>query len=107
MNKDQTKLFDDVETVTYDFAIDSVIAIDVPIGTDPDTDAVWERLYNKLALRLREKDLTFRFENVFDSETGVYDENWEDYKRETDQMCVANKVMEEDKDALKELGADK
>ena len=26
--------------------------------------------------------LTFRFENIFDDETGAYDEDWENYSRE-------------------------
>ena len=30
-----------------------------------------------------EGDITFRFENIFDSETGAYDEDWENYKRQS------------------------
>ena len=82
MSKDQMKLFDDVDTVTYDFSVDTIVCVEAPVGTDPDSDSIWEALYNKLALKVREKDLTFRFENIFDPKTGVYDEDWKNYSRE-------------------------
>ena len=66
--------------VSYDFSVDSVVAVDAPIGTDPDT--LIEEAKQKLIERIQEGDITFRFENVFDSETGAYDEDWSNYSRE-------------------------
>jgi hypothetical protein len=65
--------------VSYDFAVDNVIAVDAPIGTDPDT--LIEQVKVKLIERIQEGDITFMFENVFDGETGDYSEDWENYKR--------------------------
>jgi len=66
--------------VSYDFAVDNVIAIAAPIGTDPDT--LVEEAKQKLIERIQEGDITFTFENIFDAETGDYDEDWENYSRE-------------------------
>ncbi len=63
--------------VSYDFSIDSVVAVDAPIGTDPDT--LIEEAKQKLIERIEEGDITFLFENIFDSETGAYDEDWSNY----------------------------
>ena len=68
------------KNVSYDFSLDSIVAVDAPIGTDPDT--LIEQVKEKLIQRIREDDLTIVFENIFDSETGAYDENWEDYTRD-------------------------
>ena len=65
--------------VSYDFSLDSIVAVDAPIGTDPDT--LIEQVKEKLIQRIREDDLTIVFENIFDSETGAYDEDWENYER--------------------------
>jgi len=65
--------------VSYDFVVDNVIAVDAPIGTDPDT--LIEQVKVKLIERIQEGDITFMFENVFDGETGDYSEDWENYKR--------------------------
>ena len=80
MSKKQKKFFAGINKVTYDFALDSIIAVDAPIGTDPDT--LTDQVLDKLAQKVAERDLTFRFENIFDDETGAYDEDWENYSRE-------------------------
>ena len=67
-------------TVSYDFCIDSIVAVDAPIGTDP--DVLIEEAFNKLAQRIADRDLTFQFENIYDGETGAYDVDWENYSRE-------------------------
>lgn len=67
------------KNVTYDFSIDSIVAVDAPIGTDP--DELVAQAKRKLFDKLLDDDLTFRFENIFDSETGAYDEDWENYER--------------------------
>ena len=66
--------------VSYDFSLDSIVAVDAPIGTDPDT--LIEQVKEKLIQRLREDDVTIVFENIFDSETGAYDEDWAGYTNE-------------------------
>ena len=81
MSKKQMKFFTGIDKVTYDFALDSIIAVDAPIGTNPDT--LIDQALDKLVQKIGERDLTFRFENIFDSETGAYDEDWENYKRES------------------------
>ena len=85
MSEEQKFLFEEDEKpkiISYDFCLDSVVAVDAPIGTDPDT--LWEAVFNKLAQRVAERDLTFRFENIFDGETGAYDDDWENYSKENE-----------------------
>jgi len=65
--------------VSYDFSLDSIVAVDAPIGTDPDT--LIEQAKQKLLERLLTDDVTIVFENIYDSETGAYDEDWENYER--------------------------
>lgn len=66
--------------VSYDFSVDNVVAVDAPIGTDPDT--LIEQVKQRLIHKIREGDIAFRFESIFDSETGAYDEDWSNYSRE-------------------------
>lgn len=66
--------------ISYDFNIDSLISVDAPIGTDPDT--LIEQVLEKLICRAKEKDLTITFEDFFDQETGVWDNDWEGYANE-------------------------
>ena len=66
--------------VSYDFSVDSVVVVDAPIGTDPDT--LIEQAKQSLIHKIREGDIAFRFERIFDSETGAYDEDWSNYSRE-------------------------
>ena len=66
------------KNVYYDFSLDSIVAVDAPIGTDPDT--LIEKAKQKLIQRILEDDVTIVFENIFDSETGAYDEDWENYE---------------------------
>ena len=66
--------------ISYDFNIDSLISVDAPIGTDPDT--LIEQVLTSLISRAANKDLTVTFEDFFDSETGVWDNDWEGYANE-------------------------
>jgi hypothetical protein len=68
------------KNVSYDFGLDSIVAVDAPIGTDPDT--LIEQVKEKLIQRIREDDVTIVFENIYDSETGSYDDDWEGYANE-------------------------
>jgi len=65
--------------VSYDFVLDSCVAVDAPIGTDPET--LIEQAKAKFVQRILEDDVTVSFENIFDGETGAYAEDWENYKR--------------------------
>ena len=66
--------------VSYDFVLDTCVAVDAPIGTDPET--LIEQAKAKFVQRILEGDIVVVFENIFDSETGVYDEDWKTYNRE-------------------------
>ena len=66
------------KNVAYDFSLDSIVAVDAPIGTDPET--LIERVKEKLIQRIREDDVTIVFENIFDGETGDYSDDWENYE---------------------------
>ena len=66
--------------VSYDFTLDSCVAVDAPIGTDPET--LIEQAKAKFLERILDNDVQIVFENIFDGETGVYDEDWEGYKRD-------------------------
>ena len=65
--------------ISYDFSLDSIVAVDAPIGTDP--DALIEQAKQKLIQRIQEDDVTIVFENIYDGETGAYDNDWENYSR--------------------------
>lgn len=65
--------------ISYDFNLDSIVSVDAPIGTDPDT--LIEQAKQKLIQRIQEDDVIIVFENIFDSENGAYDEDWENYSR--------------------------
>jgi len=66
--------------VSYDFTLDSCVAVDAPIGTDPET--LIEQAKAKFIQRILDNDVEINFENIFDGETGAYDEDWEGYKRD-------------------------
>ena len=68
------------KNVYYDFSLDSIVAVDAPIGTDPDT--LIEQAKQKLIQRIQEDDVTIVFDTIFDGETGAYDEDWENYERD-------------------------
>ena len=67
------------KNVSYDFSLDSIVAVDAPIGTDPDT--LIEQAKQKLVERILTDDVTIVFENIYYCETGAYDEDWENYER--------------------------
>ena len=67
------------KNVSYDFTVDSIVSVDAPIGTDPETLIRSAKI--KLIERINENDVTLIFDTIFDSETGAYDEDWENYER--------------------------
>ena len=58
--------------VSYDFLVDSLVAVKAPLGTDPDT--LVEEALVKLVQKVRDGDIELRCENTFDPETGYYSE---------------------------------
>jgi len=66
--------------VSYDFVLDSCVAVNAPIGTDPET--LIEQAKALFVERILENDVSVVFETIFDGETGAYDEDWENYSRE-------------------------
>ena len=68
--------------VSYDFVLDSCVAVDAPIGTDPET--LIEQAKAKFIERILSNEATVTFENIFDGETGVHDEDWKNYSREVE-----------------------
>lgn len=67
------------KNVSYDFSLDNLVAIDAPIGTDPDT--LIEQVKEQLIQKIREDDVTIVFEHIYDNKTGSYNEDWENYER--------------------------
>ena len=70
------------DKVSYDFTLDSIVAVDAPVGTDPET--LVEQAKAKFVQRILEDDVSVVFENIFDSEAGAYAEDWETYSREVE-----------------------
>ena len=68
--------------VSYDFVLHTCVAVDAPIGTDPET--LMEEAKAKFVQRILENDVIVSFENIFDGETGAYAEDWENYSRDND-----------------------
>ena len=68
--------------VSYDFTLDICVAVDAPIGTDPET--LIEQAKALFVERILENDVSVVFENIFDSETGAYDEDWKTYSRKVE-----------------------
>ena len=66
--------------ISYDFILGSCVAVEAPIGTNPET--LVDKAKQKFIDRLRSGDVEVVFENIFDSETGAWDEDWENYIRE-------------------------
>ena len=58
--------------VSYDFDVQSIVAVDTPYGTDPDT-LIGQALV-KLIQRARHEEIELVCENIFDGETGAYED---------------------------------
>ena len=61
--------------VSYDFTLDSCVAVDAPIGTNPET--LIEQAKAKFIERILSNEAEVVFENTFNGETGEYSEEWE------------------------------
>ena len=63
--------------INYDFSVDTLITVEAPAGTDPDT------LLEKAKEKLRDHpDLELRFDICFDAESGVHSELWRAFGNE-------------------------
>ena len=58
--------------VSYDFDIQSLVAVDAPYGTNPNT--LIDKVMNKIVERARDCEIEVFCENTFDPETGAYEE---------------------------------
>ena len=67
----------EIKQVSYDFSMDSLVSVDAPIGTNP--ESLFSQALNKLAQKMKANDVELTFDTIFDSESGDYDEDWENY----------------------------
>ena len=71
--------------VTYDFSVNTIVAIEAPYGTDPDT--LLGQVMPKIIQQVRQNDIDWiDCENTYDAETGAYEkipEEW--YKGQAEQ----------------------
>jgi|TARA_R110002110_G_scaffold108830_5_gene271616 hypothetical protein len=62
------------KTITYDFSIDTLIAVDAEVGTDPDTLLV--EVAQKIIQQVLNDQLEINFDKTFDGDTGEYRKDW-------------------------------
>jgi len=60
--------------ITYDFSIDTLVAVDAEIGTDPDTLIV--EVAQKIIQQALNNQLEINFDKTFDGDTGEYSKDW-------------------------------
>ena len=65
--------------VSYDFAVDSIVAVEAPYGTNPET--LMSQALIKLIQRVRHNDVELHCENTFDPETGYCEDIPEEWYR--------------------------
>ena len=71
-----------IKQVKYDFSMDSLVSVDAPIGTDP--NSLIGQALNKFIQRIEDNDATLTFETIYDGENSAYDEDWENYGNKKD-----------------------
>lgn len=52
--------------ISYDYTLDNILSVKVPIGTDPDDSHVHEMLRDKLITLIQDKCECFMFEGTFE-----------------------------------------
>lgn len=65
------------KTVNYDFQVMSMVSVEAPYGTNPET--LHKEALSKLLERVRQNDIELDCETMYDSETGSYEEVPEDW----------------------------
>jgi hypothetical protein len=58
-----------MKKATYDFHIDSIVCVDAPVGTDPDT--LIEQAKQKLIDKINNDDIAFICDNIFENGVNV------------------------------------
>lgn len=52
--------------INYDYTLDNILSVEVPLGTDPDDSHVKEMLRDKLITLIQDKCEEFMFEGTFE-----------------------------------------
>ncbi len=55
-----------MKKATYDFHVDSIVCVDAPVGTDPDT--LIEQAKQKLIDKIINDDITFVCDSIFENQ---------------------------------------
>ena len=66
--------------INYDFAVDTLITVEAPAGTDP--SMLITKALDKLSVQAAHEQVVIAFQTTFDSEKGEYSENWEEVNDE-------------------------
>ena len=61
--------------INYDFAVDTLITVEAPVGTDP--SMLVTKALEKLSVQAAHEQVVIAFQTTFDLETGEYSEEWE------------------------------
>ena len=68
--------------VSYDFSVDSLVAVEAPYGTNPET--LMGAALEKLHQRICDNDITLVCDNTFDPQTGSDSELPEEWYENTE-----------------------
>ena len=63
------------KVINYDFAVDTLITVEAPAGTDPDT--LEQEVLGKLSAQVARGQVELVYNHTFDAETGTYSKEWE------------------------------
>tara|TARA_R110000823_G_C15929475_1_gene499370 strand:- start:654 stop:866 length:213 start_codon:yes stop_codon:yes gene_type:complete len=66
--------------INYDFAVDTLITVEAPVGTDP--SMLVTKALEKLSVQAAHEQVVIAFQTTFDLETGEYSEEWEEVENE-------------------------
>ena len=57
------------DMISYDYTLDNILSVKVPVGTDPDDSHVKEMLRDKLITLIQGKHECFMFEGTFEEDS--------------------------------------
>ena len=63
------------KVINYDFAVDTLITVEAPVGTDP--SMLVTKALDKLSVQAAHEQVVIAFQTTFDAETGECSEEWE------------------------------
>ena len=73
--------------VTYDFSVDTMVAIEAPYGTDP--DALLGQVMPKIIQQVRQGDIDWiDCVHIYDAETGAYEKIPQEWYQNPDSRPV-------------------